>query len=80
MIAAEPQLAISKIAYAEVHATVAYRLREGSLTQAVYKRASESFDSEWTAYLRLDLVDPLLSLTLCSRSRASWYSDVTRGS
>ncbi len=63
LIAAEPQLATSKVTYAEVHAGLARRLRDGTLGEAAYERVSHMFDSEWTAYVRLDLVDPLLALT-----------------
>ncbi len=63
LITAEPQIATSKVAYAEVHASLAKKWREGAMTEAFYERISRSFDSEWTAYIRLDLVDPLLALT-----------------
>jgi predicted nucleic acid-binding protein len=48
LIAAEPELATCRVAYAEVHASLARGLRDGSLAQAAYERASRSFDSEWT--------------------------------
>jgi uncharacterized protein len=63
LIAAEPQIATSKVAYAEVHAGLAKKWREGAMTETIYQRTSRLFDSEWTAYIRLDLTEPLLTLT-----------------
>jgi uncharacterized protein len=63
LIAAETQIATSKVAYAEVHAGFARKHREGALTGAIYERVAHLFDAEWTAYVRLDLVDSLLALT-----------------
>jgi uncharacterized protein len=63
LIAAEPQIATSKVAYAEVHAGLTRKWREGAMTEAIYQRTSRLFDSEWAAYIRLDLVEPLLTLT-----------------
>jgi hypothetical protein len=51
------------VAYAEVHATLARKLREGALTLAAHRRIADSFDSDWHLYIRLDLVDSLLALT-----------------
>jgi uncharacterized protein len=63
IITAEPWPATSKVAYAEVHAALARKLREGALTPAAHRTISLSFDSDWRVYLRIDLVDPLLALT-----------------
>ena len=63
LIAAEPEIATSKVAYAEVHAGLARKRREGALKEAIYESTAQLFDSEWSAYLRLDLVDPLMALT-----------------
>ncbi|MBV8357338.1 MAG: type II toxin-antitoxin system VapC family toxin [Deltaproteobacteria bacterium] len=63
LIIAELWLATSKVAYAEVHAALARRLREGALTHTAHQTISHSFDSDWRVYLRIDLVDPLLTLT-----------------
>jgi uncharacterized protein len=63
LIMAEPWLATSKVAYAEVHATLARKLREGALTSVAYQTIAHSFDSDWRVYLRIDLVDTLLALT-----------------
>jgi uncharacterized protein len=56
----EPFLATSKVAYAEVHAGLARKLREKALTTAAYRRTSRVFDTDWRAYVRVDLADPLL--------------------
>jgi len=57
----EPFLATSKVAYAEVHAGLARKLREKALsTAAAYRRTSRVFDTDWRAYVRVDLADPLL--------------------
>jgi uncharacterized protein with PIN domain len=63
LIAAEPQLATSKVAYAEVHASLARKLREHLLTPLAHQRVSDAFDSDWSFYLRIDLVDALLKFT-----------------
>lgn len=60
VLAKEPILATSKVAYAEVHAGLARKLRERALTTAAYRRTSHAFDDDWRAYLRVDLADPLL--------------------
>jgi predicted nucleic acid-binding protein len=63
LIAADPRLATSKVAYAEAHAGLARKLREGALSAAAHQRVSRRFDSHWRAYIRVDLLDPLLALT-----------------
>ncbi len=63
LIAADPRLATSKVAYAEAHAGLARKLREGVLSPAAHRRVSRRFDSDWRAYIRVDLLDPLLALT-----------------
>jgi len=60
ILAADPLLATSKVAYAEVHAGLARKLREKALTAAAYRRTSRSFDADWRAYVRVDLADALL--------------------
>ena len=62
LIAAEPPPATSKVAYAEVHAGLARKLREGGLTPAAHRSASRTFDADWPAYVRVELTDPLLIL------------------
>jgi predicted nucleic acid-binding protein len=60
VLAREPIVATSKVAYAEIHAGLARKLREKALTTAAYRTTSRTFDSDWRAYLRVDLADPLL--------------------
>ncbi len=62
LIEAEPPPATSKVAYAEVHAGLARKLRERGLTPAAHRSASRTFDADWRAYVRVELVDPLLVL------------------
>jgi uncharacterized protein len=63
LIMAEPSLATSKVAYAQVHAGLARKLREGTLTLAAHQTISDSFESDWRVYLRIELIDALLALT-----------------
>ncbi|MGH7813446.1 MAG: type II toxin-antitoxin system VapC family toxin [Candidatus Binataceae bacterium] len=63
LIVAEPQIATSKVAYAEVHAGLARKLREGALTPTAHRRVARAFDSDWRACLRVDLADRILALT-----------------
>jgi predicted nucleic acid-binding protein len=60
ILAGEPILATSKIAYAEIHAGLARKVREKALTAVGYRRTSRTFDNDWRAYVRVDLADPLL--------------------
>ena len=60
LLSKDPMLATSKVAYAEVHAALARKLRERAFTAVAYRRTSRSFESEWRAYVRVDVVDPLL--------------------
>ncbi|MFZ0886940.1 MAG: type II toxin-antitoxin system VapC family toxin [Candidatus Binataceae bacterium] len=62
LIEADPRLATSRVAYAEVHAGLARKLREGAMTAGAHRRTSRLFESDWRAYIRVDLVDPLLAL------------------
>ena len=64
LIEAEPPPATSRVAYAEVHAGLARKLRERGLTPAAHRSASRTFDADWPAYVRVELVDPLLILAL----------------
>ena len=63
LIAAQAQVATSKIAYAELHAALARKLRERKLTLAAYRRISGRFELDWHAYIRVELTDALLELT-----------------
>jgi predicted nucleic acid-binding protein len=62
LIASDPLVATSKVAYAEVHAGLARKLREGRLVAAAYRRAARAFDADWQGYGRVDLPDALLTL------------------
>ncbi len=62
LIEAELPPATSKVAYAEVHAGLARKLRERGLTPAAHRSAARTFDADWRAYVRVDLVDALLIL------------------
>ncbi|MGH7804775.1 MAG: type II toxin-antitoxin system VapC family toxin [Candidatus Binatia bacterium] len=61
LIAAEPILATSRVAYAEMHAGLARKLRERAIGAADSRKAARLFDTEWPAYGRLDLPDALLT-------------------
>ena len=63
LIASQPRIATSKIAYAELHATLARKLRERQLTLIAYRRISGRFELDWRAYIRVELADALLGLT-----------------
>jgi predicted nucleic acid-binding protein len=60
VLAREPIVATSKVAYAEVHAGLARMLREKAFTTAAYRATSRTFDTDWRAYVRVDLADPVL--------------------
>jgi predicted nucleic acid-binding protein len=55
-------VATSKIAYAEVYAGLARKHREGHLPGSEYALACRQFESDWQAYVRLDLQDEILFL------------------
>ena len=46
----------SRVAYAEVHAALARKRRDGGLSSALYRRCAAAFDAEWPAYEQI-LVD-----------------------
>jgi predicted nucleic acid-binding protein len=55
-------VATAKIAYAEVYAGLARKHREGHLPGSQYALACRQFESDWQAYVRLDLQDEILVL------------------
>ena len=59
--AGEP-VATSKIGYAEVHAALARRRREGDLSTRQYARVCKNFEEYWQIYVRVDLRDEVLLL------------------
>ena len=56
----EGPFATSKIAYVEVFAGLARKLRENHLTKSDHTLACRQFESDWPAYIRVDLFDELL--------------------
>ena len=54
--------ATSKIGYAEVHAALARRRREGGLSTRQYTKACRNFEDDWQTYVRVDLRDDVLLL------------------
>ena len=61
LVAADALIATSRVAYAEVHAGLARKLREGMLARAEHRRIARAFDRDWRAYARVDLPDDLLT-------------------
>lgn len=55
-------VATAKIAYAEIFAGLTRKLREGNLSRAQYGLACRQFESDWQAYLRVELQDSILLL------------------
>ena len=55
-------IATAKIAYAEIFAGLTRKLREGNLSKAQYVLACRQFESDWQAYLRVELEDDILLL------------------
>lgn len=55
-------IATAKIAYAEIFAGLTRKLREGNLSKAQYALACRQFESDWHAYLRVELGDDILLL------------------
>ena len=55
-------IATAKIAYAEIFAGLTRKAREGNLSKAQYALACRQFESDWQAYLRVELEDNILLL------------------
>jgi predicted nucleic acid-binding protein len=53
-------IATAKIAYAEIYAGLTRKLRESGLSNAQYALACRQFESDWNAYLRIELQDTIL--------------------
>ena len=62
IVGAREPVATSKIGYAEVHAALARRRREGDLSTRQYARACRNFEEFWQIYVRVDLRDEVLLL------------------
>jgi uncharacterized protein len=55
-------VATEKIAYAEIFAGLTRKLRERSLSQGQYSATCRRFESDWQAYVRVELQDDILLL------------------
>ena len=55
-------VATAKIAYAEVYAGLTRKRREGHLSDRLYTLSCRQFESDWQAYIRIDLRDEILLL------------------
>ena len=61
MAAGEP-VATGKIAYAEVHSGLARKRREKAVSERDYRLACGRFESDWQAFVRVELTDEVLRL------------------
>lgn len=68
-LAAAHQVAVSSLAYAELHATFARRKREGSLTTQDLDTVREHFEEDWKGVLQITAGREVLAPipTLCER-------------
>ena len=55
-------VATAKIAYAEIFAGLARKLREGHIPKPLHALACRQFEKDWTAYFRVELQDAVLFL------------------
>ena len=55
-------VATAKIAYAEIFAGLARKLREGYLSKPLHALACRQFERDWQSYLRVELQDDILFL------------------
>ncbi len=62
LVTQEGSVATAKIAYAEVYAALTRRHREGHLSDGLYGLSCKQFESDWRAYIRVDLRDEILVL------------------
>ena len=60
LIKQNESIATAKIAYAEIYAGLTRKLREGGLSNSRYALACRQFESDWNAYIRVDLQDAIL--------------------
>lgn len=63
LVAAQPLIATSIVAYAEVHAGLARKLREQAFSARVHRQTAQAFDADWRAFLRVAVTGSLLELT-----------------
>ena len=62
MVQRRGAIATAKIAYAEIFAGLTRKLREGNVSKPEYELACRQFESDWPAYLRVELQDHILLL------------------
>lgn len=62
LVSQEGFVATAKIAYTEVYAGLTRKHREGHLPGSQYALACRQFESDWQAYIRVDLQDEILVL------------------
>lgn len=67
-------IATAKIAYAEIFAGLTRKLREGHLSRSEYDLTCRQFESDWQAYLRVELQDQ--TLLLARDLIQAWPSDL----
>ena len=58
----EPVAATSIVAYAEVHAGLARKLRERGMTASGHRRTVRAFDVDWRAWVRVAVTERVLAL------------------
>ena len=62
MVVSGEAVATAKIAYAEVFSGLTRKMREGNLAKVHYDLACRQFETDWHAYIRVELNDDLLFL------------------
>jgi predicted nucleic acid-binding protein len=62
MIGSGEPIGTAKIAYAEIFWGLARRRRASELSESDYSLACQRFETDWSFYLRVDLLDEILSL------------------
>ena len=62
MVTRKGPIVTAKIAYAEVYAGLSRKHREDHLSDGQYALACRQFESDWQAYVRVDLQDEILLL------------------
>jgi predicted nucleic acid-binding protein len=62
LLAAEPLAATSVVAYAEVHASLARKLRDRAMTTSDHRRTVRAFDADWRALVRVGVTERVLAL------------------
>ena len=60
LIEGRETIATAKIAYAEIFAGLTRKFREGHISRSEYDLVCRQFESDWQAYLRVELQDDVL--------------------